>query len=296
MPEKTTEMALNAAIIDFTAKTNGRPYRLFISSPSGPAPDSGWPVIYLIDGNLHFGITVDTARIQARWPDVLDPVIVGIGYQTDSVSEALKLREWDLTTPTTEAYINSDWLARMPGEVGDFGGLDGYLDAIDADIKPLIAAHYDIDQNDQTLIGHSLGGLTALHALFRWTSSFQHFVAISPSIWWDERAVLEHEAAFVARAAAGDVRARALISVGGEESSPRPMSKHVPFPMTEDDMLAMTRGCRMVENAVELGERLARAAKPGFEVKVVVHADDDHNMVPPAGIARGIFFSMRRSS
>jgi hypothetical protein len=52
----------------------------------------------------------------------------------------------------------------------------------------------------------------------------------------------------------------------------------------------------MVENAVELGERLAHAAKPGFEVKTVVHADDDHNMVPAAGIARGIFFSMRRSS
>jgi len=48
-----------------------------------------------------------------------------------------------------------------------------------------------------------------------------------------------------------------------------------------------------VRNAVELGSRLQALQRPGFSVQTVVHADDDHNMVPPAGIARGIRFALR---
>jgi hypothetical protein len=49
----------------------------------------------------------------------------------------------------------------------------------------------------------------------------------------------------------------------------------------------------MVPNAEELGARLEAEQRPGFVVQTVVHADDDHNMVPPAGIARGIRFALR---
>ncbi len=75
----SSEMALNAHRVDFTSAVNGKAYRLFISVPSGAAPIGGWPVIYLIDGNLHFGIAVDTVRIQSRWPETLAAVVVGVG-------------------------------------------------------------------------------------------------------------------------------------------------------------------------------------------------------------------------
>jgi predicted alpha/beta superfamily hydrolase len=100
----SAEMALNARVIDFTSKVNGRAYRLFVSIPTRrPTPPEGHAVIYLIDGNLHFGIAVDTMRIQACWPDVRDAVVVGIGYPTDRMADALGLRMQDLTTPITEA-------------------------------------------------------------------------------------------------------------------------------------------------------------------------------------------------
>ena len=47
----TAEMALNARIIDFTSKVNGRAYRLFVSIPTRrPTPPEGHAVLYLIDG------------------------------------------------------------------------------------------------------------------------------------------------------------------------------------------------------------------------------------------------------
>jgi hypothetical protein len=45
---------------------------------------------------------------------------------------------------------------------------------------------------------------------------------------------------------------------------------------------------------VELGARLTALASPGWHVETVVHEGDDHNMVPPAGIARGVRFAFRR--
>ena len=148
-----------------------------------------------------------------------------------------------------------------------------------------------INRQEQVLIGHSLGGLTTLHALFRHTASFQQFVAISPSIWWNDCAVLKHESAFSERVRAGQVTARALISVGALEAMPR----WVPgLPASEQDFRDMGEECRMVGNTVELGARLAALASPGLHVETVVHEGDDHNMVPPAGIARGVRFAFRR--
>jgi hypothetical protein len=66
------------------------------------------------------------------------------------------------------------------------------------------------------------------------------------------------------------------------------------LPAGEQDFRDMTEECRMVPNVEELGVRLSALANSQFEVETLVHAGDDHNMVPPAGIARGIKFSMRR--
>lgn len=286
------EMAIHAMQIDFRSRIRNKDYRIFVSVPSKPAPPQGHPVLYLADGNLHFGIAVDTMRIQACWPDVHDAVVVGIGYPTDSVKVALDVRMDDLTTPITEAQRRASWFAKMPDPSVGYGKMDEYLQMLDEEIKPRVAACAPIDANDQTLMGHSLGGLTALHALFRRTGSFQQFVAVAPSIWWNEREVLRHEAAFSQRVREGRVKARALISVGELESTYR----YVPgLPAPEQDFKDMCDTCRMVPNAVELGARLATLASPTFHVETVVHQGDDHNMVPPAGIARGVRFAFRRS-
>jgi predicted alpha/beta superfamily hydrolase len=288
------EMALNALRVDFHSEIRQRDYRLMISIPGGPAPINGYPVVYLIDGNLHFGIAVDTMRIQACWPDTRDAVIVGIGYQTDRLADALSLRMDDLTTPLREPLASTPWFRKMPPPPTGWGKMDDYLRMVDEEVKPRVAEVVSVDAADQTLMGHSLGGLTTLHALFRRTASFQHFVAIAPSIWFNDREVLDHEAGFVQRVRAGEARARALISVGELESTLRyPSVAADKLPAGKDDFQQMVDYCRMVPNTRELGERLAAEQRPGFTVQTVVHMGDDHNMVPPAGIARGIRFALR---
>jgi len=287
-------MALYAQQIDFHSDIRQRNYRLLVSIPNKPAPNEGHPVVYLIDGNLHFGIAVDTMRIQACWPDTRDAVIVGIGYPTDSVADALALRMDDLTTPLREPMASTPWFRKMPPPPHGYGKMDDYLRMVDEEIKPRVAEIVNVDTSDQTLMGHSLGGLTTLHALFRRTASFQHFVAIAPSIWFNHREILDHEAGFVARVRGGEVSARALISVGELESTLRyPTVGADKLPASKADFQEMVEYCRMVPNTQELGARLAAEQRPGFTVQTVIHMGDDHNMVPPAGIARGIRFALR---
>lgn len=288
------EMAVNADRVDLTSSLTGRQYQLFVSIPDGPPPDGGWPVVYLIDGNLHFGIAVDTARIQACWPDVRNPIVVGIGYPTESVAEALKRRMPDLTTAPAAGYLETSWRASMPKERDGFGQMDAYLDFLEQQVKPLIVERYSASAADQTLMGHSLGGLTTLHALFRRPRSIRTYVSISPSIWWNDRAVLAYEPEFVRRARAGEVDVRVLVSAGEEEDPAFDRFEHGKGPMPLSVYREMAEDCSMVQNVLALVERLRPLSNDRFHIEALIHSGDDHNTVPAAGIARGMRFAMRR--
>ncbi len=66
-------------------------------------------------------------------------------------------------------------------------------------MKTLVEGRYRVDTRDQTLVGMSLGGLFALHTLFNAPASFQRYVVVSPSIWWNNRVILEQETASAKR-------------------------------------------------------------------------------------------------
>ncbi|MGV2685900.1 alpha/beta hydrolase, partial [Clostridium perfringens] len=68
------------------SRAGQRRYRIIAAQPMGPAPPSGYPVIYLLDGNSVFHTMVETLRLQCHRPDktgILPAVIVGIGYETE---------------------------------------------------------------------------------------------------------------------------------------------------------------------------------------------------------------------
>src|SRR4029434_4595008 len=42
----------------------------------------------------------------------------------------------------------------------------------------------------RVFVGHSLGGITAIQALYTMPETFNAYVAIDPSLWWDNRVLL----------------------------------------------------------------------------------------------------------
>ena len=52
--------------------------RLFLAVPKAPAPERGWPILYLLDGNAAFDFL--TAALLEGAPGL---IVAGIGYDTD---------------------------------------------------------------------------------------------------------------------------------------------------------------------------------------------------------------------
>lgn len=260
----------------------GQPYRLFLWRPPGKPPDGGWPVTYLLDGNAVFGTAVEVARLANGdfGPKRAKPgAIVAIGYPVEGPFD-LTRRALDLTPPGREPPPRTDGKPWPPS-----GGADAFLDFVEEVVRPLVAREMPVDPSRSALFGHSFGGLLALHCLFGRPASFSAYVAASPSIWWNERAILASERAFTARESTG-AKARLLLSVGGEEHA-------AAAPPSADPHTRRLQETRMVDNAREMAARLAAA--PNLSLHFHVFEGETHGSVIPASVARGLRFAAEYS-
>lgn len=245
---------------DLRSQATGRTYRIFVSQPPGEAPPDGFPVVYVLDGNAYFPALSLQAHALGQRPDpsLREAVlVVGIGYPADALVD-IPTRAEDYTPPAPDAAQSGDRLASR------HGGAERFLDFIEHELKPRIAARYRVDPARQTLFGHSYGGLFTLYTLFTRPQAFQAYVAASPSIWWN-RGYLLGLVPRLARATHPPVRL--LLSVGGAEQ-PAPGA---PLATPRDRHLAERR---MVDNARELAATLA--GMPGLQVRLHIEPDADH--------------------
>jgi Predicted hydrolase of the alpha/beta superfamily len=158
------------------AAPDAAPYRIFRAVPRGMPPASGWPVLYLLDGNAAFDFL--SAADLAQVPGL---VLIGIGQDTRGQFERLS-RARDLTFP-------------KPGQVGlipdagygdrPTGGAPEFLPLLTGDLREHSEDGIRIDATRRTLWGHSLGGLFVLNVMLRAPESFARYAAISPSLWWN---------------------------------------------------------------------------------------------------------------
>ncbi len=159
-------------------------------------------------------------------------------------------RFYDLTLPASDEILASDLDDSVKIRARSVGGLDAFLEVIETEIKPRVAAMVPIDSSSQSIFGHSLGGLAVLHALFTAPNAFRTFIAASPSIWWNRKAVLGGESKFADAVRAGTATPRVLITMGSEEQTPDPKYA-ARFGLDFEQHAAQIRRHRMVDNARE---------------------------------------------
>jgi predicted alpha/beta superfamily hydrolase len=284
VPDTAPVTIEGARQFDLVSKVNGRAYRVFVATPAQAPPKGGFPVLYVLDGNAYFATAAATAGLQAFSPGMGPMVVVGIGYPVNDRMEIEKRRAFDLTPPAP-----SDVAALMPGtKPSDYGGLDAFLKVIETEIEPEVAALAPVNPAEATLFGHSFGGLAVLHELFVHPAAFRGYVAVSPSLFWDNRSVLRDEPGFVAQVTSGKVAPRVLIMAGAEEAAL--WTKLPPGnPFTLDQINGFVRTLRMVDNARDLATRLAAVkGGRGYKVTGIVLPDEGHLSEPPAALSRAV--------
>lgn len=185
-----------------------RHYQLWIGRPRGTAPAAGYPVLWMLDGNAAIG-ALDAEQLKSL-PADRSPLLVAVGYQSPLRIER-DARTLDYTPQRPGLAEQKDPLTGQPS-----GGAEAFLDLLRERLQPAVAAQAPIDRRQQSLWGHSYGGLLVLHALFSRPGEFAHYAAASPSLWWGDGAILA-EAHHLP-----DQPAQLLLMRGGAEpASPR---------------------------------------------------------------------------
>lgn len=241
---------------DLTAE-GGEVYRIYVSRPSGQAPKEGYPVLYVLDGNAMFGGFAEGRRIQSVYPGGAgDMMVVGIGYPGGKLYEGRRVG--DFTPPIQNAA-----LARFHA-ADPQGGRDRFERFLIEKLRPELARRYAVHPARQSLFGHSLGGLFALHMLYARPEAFHTIIAASSAIWWDDQMILQEEEAFRAKLAAGggSIRPARLLLVVGE-------NEEAPVSVTDNRLLAT---------------RLEPLSRYGLRSQFMLLEDEGHLTVPHRSI------------
>ncbi|MBN9320791.1 MAG: alpha/beta hydrolase, partial [Delftia acidovorans] len=253
----------------------GVTYRVFMAVPEGEPPAGGYPVVYLIDGNTTFSMARKTL---AEHP-AMRAALVGIGYPSDDRKEIVRLRYFDLTPPTPADLIPLAEGMAPPRT----GGVDAFFRFVEKTLKPEIERRLPVDRARQTLFGHSLGGLFALHVLYSQPDAFQTYIAADPSIWWNGRSILEEQKRFLSRASAGKGK-RLLIETSG---------KRVARPGTDAATAGRIETLRSGPNGRDVYEALAAS---GLERAFRRFPEESHGSMVPLSVADALRFSLLDAS
>ena len=158
---------------------------VWIRTPQNYEKTQGpFPVLYLADGPTYINLVASTMDILVLGDRMPPLVIVGIA-NTDRTRDM---------TPSHADEKNPDGTVHADPTSG---GADHFVDFIQNELMPEIKRRYRVAPY-KILVGHSFGGLLAVHILITRPDMFQAYIAASPSLWWDNQSTLHRAQDFFA--------------------------------------------------------------------------------------------------
>ena len=207
-----------------------------------------YPVLYMTDGDAHMGHTASTIDFLMRNGRISDLIVVGV-TNTD--------RTRDLT-PAKSTAKNAAGELQFPTS----GGSDNFLKFFETELIPQIEEQYRT-QPYRILAGHSLGGLFAIHAMITKPGLFNSYVAVSPSLQWENGEAEKRAEDFLKNQK--EMKATLFTSIGNETG---PIS----------------------ENFDKFKAALSKTNIKGFEWQAERMLDEDHGTV----VLRSHYFGLRK--
>jgi len=222
---------------------------VWIRTPQNYEKTQGpFPVLYLADGPTYINLVASTMDILVLGDRMPPLVIVGIA-NTDRTRDM---------TPSHADEKNPDGTVHADPTSG---GADHFVDFIQNELMPEIKRRYRVAPY-KIVVGHSFGGLLAVHILITRPDMFQAYIAASPSLWWDNESTLHQAQDFFA--AHAELNKRFFFNLGNEGAEMRS-----PF------------------NALQ--KTLADKTPKDFHWKSAVYPDEDHG----TSVLRGYYDGLR---
>ncbi len=131
---------------------------------------TSYPVLYLLDGPGHFHAV--TGMLKNLGDNGIVPRMVVVGIPNTD-------RTRDLTPTHVDVMFGDSAFAHTSG-----GGAK-FMEFVEKELIPYVESKYPVT-NYRTFVGHSFGGLSAVYSLLSRPHLFSNYVAIDPSLWWDD--------------------------------------------------------------------------------------------------------------
>lgn len=146
------------------------------------AVDKHYPVLYVLDGSAHFDYTSAMVDFLSSNDFIPEMIVVAINNSD---------RTRDMTPPSEEPLEQQ----YRPNH----GGAENFQRFFTDDLMPWVEGNYRTHPY-RVLIGHSFGGLFAIHTLTTNPDLFNAYIAISPSMQWNgQRLVGQAETFFTSK-------------------------------------------------------------------------------------------------
>lgn len=235
----------------------GVTYKLYVSLPRGYRDGSArYPVVYLLDADYSFAVGRNVVEHLAERDDLPWLVLVGIAYDGPPRYRENRTRDYTPTHVPTDGY--GPEVQRLSG------GGPAFRRFIAEELIPWVERTYRVT-DERTLVGHSYGGLFGTWTAFTEPGLFDHYVLVSPSLWYDDRMVFDVEEAFAERR--DTLAASFHFAVGSREWNRR---RDMRADLQEFTAQMESRGYR------------------GLGMRVDVLDDETHNSVFPRALSDGL--------
>ncbi|MBC7986777.1 MAG: alpha/beta hydrolase [Sphingomonadaceae bacterium] len=155
-------------------------------------PQRRFPVVYVIDGGPEQDFPHIAGIAQSREVNGTFVPFILVGIETVN-------RRHEITPPATDVAAYQAELGAAPG------GAETFRRFIREDVKPWVAQRYRTNGRD-AVMGESLAGLFVIETLFREPSLFDDYIAVSPSLWWEDMLYGRSAATFLDAIPPGDRR------------------------------------------------------------------------------------------
>jgi predicted alpha/beta superfamily hydrolase len=233
---------------------------IYVQLPDGydPKSDRKYPTAYILDGeNLLPALTVTQKSYTGGF--LPDMILIGISNHQNR------------TMNLTPSVVEPSWEPN--------GGAADFLEFIANELIPFVEEKYPVTDY-RTLIGHSYGGLFTINTLINQPGLFENYLAIDPSLDWDDQLMLKQAKEFFAN---GNFSGKSLyISLSGQLHRQKP---EITIDNVMDDVSEFTLFAR---SNIAFAELCRVYSDQGLAFDWEIFPNDLHGTVPLPSLRNGM--------
>lgn len=182
-PLATTPITIGEAF-DMPSRAEGETRHITVWLPMSYGQGTAtYPVLYLLDGGEQQDFLPVVGLGALSWLNGVTDEFIVVGIQSGGRAE----RTRDFTTPAVGAQT----------EFPTHGKAPRFRAFLAEELLPLIAGRYRTS-GETALMGESLAGYFVLDTALRRPELFNTYIAVSPSIWWDDQSLTKQAAGLLA--------------------------------------------------------------------------------------------------